>query len=173
LVEALWNDDLGQPGLERACRGADAPRCTSKRASGSTRFAEAVPALFYGAVGLLTVAFLQTALWFSRLSLDAPTSVLRHLGRTVQLILFAGWLGELGLAYAVQQCRRMEPDPGLGSSVEDLVRDGMEAQCVVRGAQPDPCPDRRHRRFAFVRLPGPHLPQSYCDFSFDVHHDGS
>lgn len=38
------------------------------------RFAEAVPALLYGAAGLLTVAFLQTALWFSRLSLDAPTS---------------------------------------------------------------------------------------------------
>jgi membrane protease YdiL (CAAX protease family) len=62
------------------------------------RFAEAVPAFLYGAAGLLTVAFLQTALWFSRLSLDAPTSLLRHFGRTAQLALFAAWWGELGFA---------------------------------------------------------------------------
>lgn len=61
-------------------------------------FAEAVPALLYGAAGLLMVAFLQTALWFSRLSLDAPTRLLRHFGRTAQLALFAGWLGQVGFA---------------------------------------------------------------------------
>ncbi|MEY2936827.1 MAG: hypothetical protein RL033_7576, partial [Pseudomonadota bacterium] len=41
------------------------------------RFAEAVPALLYGAAVLVMVAFLQTALWFSRVSLDAPTNLLR------------------------------------------------------------------------------------------------
>jgi membrane protease YdiL (CAAX protease family) len=62
------------------------------------RFAEAVPALLCGAAGLLTVGFLQTALWFRRLSLDVPTSLLRQFWRTAQLALFAGWWGALGFA---------------------------------------------------------------------------
>lgn len=62
------------------------------------RFADTLPALLYGAAGVVTVAFLQTALWFSRLSLEAPTSLLRQFGRTAQLALFAGWWGTLGFA---------------------------------------------------------------------------
>lgn len=62
------------------------------------RFAEAVPTLLCAAGGLLAVAFLQTALWFSRSSLGAPTSLLRHFARTAQLALFAGWWGELAFA---------------------------------------------------------------------------